>query len=273
MTVKPVTIVDLHKSKQRGEPITMLTAYDFTFARLFDAAGIDALLVGDSLGNVIQGHGSTIPVTLEDIIYHTQAVVRGAKRAHIVADMPFLSYGASLDDAIINAGRLLKEGGAHAVKLEGGAEHGELIQRLTAIGVPVMGHLGLTPQSVNTLGGYRVQGRGEAGEKLLADALALQEAGAYALVLEMVPKDLAARVSKALEIPVIGIGAGAGCDGQVLVSVDMLGFNPGFKPKFLRIFDDLGTRADKAVKTYIEDVRARKFPGEEHSWGDGPKKG
>lgn len=268
MSIKPITVLDLKRAKERREPITMLTAYDATFARLFDEAGIEALLVGDSLGNVIQGHDSTLPVTLDDIIYHTRAVARGARRAHIVADMPFLTYGSSVGEAVTNAGRLLKEGGAHGVKLEGGAEFADTVRAITAIGIPVMGHLGLTPQSVHKLGGYRVQGRGAAGEQLLHDAMALQEAGAYALVLEMVPRQLAERVTQKLDIPVIGIGAGAGCDGQVLVGYDMLGLNTGFRPRFLKVFDELGVLATDAVSAYIAEVKQRSYPGREHGWDD-----
>mgnify|MGYP002619637534 CR=1 FL=1 len=263
-----ITIPDLHAAKAQGRPLAMLTAYDATFARLFDEAGVDMMLVGDSLGNVIQGHDATLPVTLEDILYHTRAVVRATKNAHIVADMPFLSYGADEAEAVRNAGRLMKEGGAHAVKLEGAGELLGAIRRMVGIGIPVMGHLGLTPQSVHALGGYKVQGRGEAGDRLLEDALALEGAGVYALVLEMVPATLAARVSQALRVPVIGIGAGAHTDGQVLVCYDMLGLNRGFQPRFLKRFETLGERVEEAVRAYIAEVRARSFPGVEHSFGD-----
>lgn len=267
-TRRPVTLTTLQARKAAGEAITMITAYDATFARLFDAAGVDAMLVGDSLGNVIQGQDTTIPVTLEDIIYHTRAVRRSTQFAHVVADMPFLSYGAGQDEAIRNAGRLMKEGGAHAVKLEGGEAFCETVARMSAIGIPVMGHLGLTPQSVHKLGGFKVQGRGEeAAAQLLRDARALEEAGVYALVLEMVPGELATEVSRALRIPTIGIGAGSGTDGQVLVCYDMLGLNEGFTPKFLKHYASLGATVREAVEAYVAEVRARSFPGAEHTFG------
>ena len=253
--------------KQRGDKITMLTAYDATFARLLDESRIDILLVGDSLGMVVQGHDTTLPVTLDEIIYHTRAVVRGARRAHVVGDMPFMSYQADVSKAIANAGRLIKEGGCHSVKLEGGAQHIELISRLVRSGVPVMGHIGLTPQSFHQMGGFKVQGRasGEA-DKLHADALALQEAGAYAVVLEGMPAEIAARITAALTIPTIGIGAGRECDGQVLVIYDLLGMDDSFKPRFVRRYEHLGTRIRTAVDAYIADVRAGAFPNEQESF-------
>lgn len=267
MKTQKVTIHTLQNMKQRGDKITMLTAYDATFARLLDQSRIDILLVGDSLGMVIQGHETTLPVTLDEIIYHTRAVARGAGRAHIVGDMPFMSYQAGLSEAIANAGRLIKEGGCHSVKLEGGAQHIELISRLVRSGVPVMGHIGLTPQSFHQLGGFKVQGRaaGE-DEKLLADALALQEAGAYALVLEGIPAEIAARITAALDIPTIGIGAGKSCDGQVLVIYDLLGMDDSFKPRFVRRYEQLGTRIRTAVDAYIADVRTGAFPSERESF-------
>jgi len=260
------TLRTLHKAYEAGTPITMVTAYDATFARLFDEVGVDALLVGDSLGNVIQGHKTTVPVTLEHVIYHTACVSRGASAAHIVADMPFLSYGANSDEAVINAGRLLKEGGAHAVKLEGGRSLSPLIERMVSIGIPVMGHLGLTPQSVHKFGGFYVQGRGDAAEALIADAKALQEAGAYAIVLEMVPAPLAEKVTSALSIPTIGIGAGPHTSGQVLVCYDLLGLNDGFKPKFLKHYECLADRVRAAITHYCAEVTDRTFPGEAHSF-------
>jgi 3-methyl-2-oxobutanoate hydroxymethyltransferase len=224
MKAKKVTIHTLKEMKQRGEKISMLTAYDATFARLLDEAHVDILLVGDSLGMVIQGHETTLPVTLDEVIYHTRAVARGASRAHIVGDMPFMSYQAGLDQAIENAGRLLKEGGAHSVKLEGGAEHAALIARLTQAGVPVMGHIGLTPQSFHQLGGFKIQGRQQgAAERLIEDAKTLERAGAFSIVLEGIPSEIAEAISAAISIPTIGIGAGVGCDGQVLVIYDLLG--------------------------------------------------
>ena len=262
----PVTLRTLQNRYEKQEPITVITAYDATFARLVDEVGIDAILVGDSLGNVIQGHRTTIPVTLDEMVYHTAAVVRATRRAHVIADMPFGSYGASVEDSVRSAARLLKEAGAHAVKLEGGAAFVPDIRRMVDIGIPVMGHLGLTPQSVHKLGGYSVQGRGDAGPQLLQDALALQEAGVYAIVLEMVPADLAIEVTQALRIPTIGIGAGNGTSGQVLVGYDMLGLNDGFSPKFLKRYANLADTVREATATYIAEVGERSFPGPEHSF-------
>ncbi len=256
----------LQEQKARGDKIVAVTCYDATFARLVDGAGVDVVLVGDSLGNVIQGQGSTLPVTLDDILYHTRAVARGLQRAHLVADMPFMTYW-SAEVALPNAGRLLAEGGAHAVKLEGGAEVAGVVARLVAAGIPVMGHIGLTPQSVHALGGHRVQGRGAtARARLLRDARALQDAGCYALVLEGIPRRLAAEISAALQIPTIGIGAGEGCDGQILVLYDMLGLNPGFNPKFLKLFANLGDEVARAVGAYRDEVRAGSFPAPEHGY-------
>src|SRR5437660_11859039 len=227
--------------KQAGERITMLTAYDASFARLLDQAQIDVLLVGDSLGMVVQGHDTTLPVTMDQMVYHCAAVARGTSRAHLVGDMPFGSYQASADEAVKNAVRLVSEGGMEAVKLEGGAEYAEVVSRIARAGVPVMGHIGLTPQSVHKLGGYVVQGRTEEkAQKLLAAAKALEAAGCYALVLEMVPQELAAEITAALNIPTIGIGAGSSCDGQVLVIYDLLGMNPSFTPKFVKRYVDPG---------------------------------
>jgi 3-methyl-2-oxobutanoate hydroxymethyltransferase len=259
------TIRTLQQRRDAGTPITMVTAYDVTFARLFDEAGVDALLVGDSLGNVIAGFDSTLPVDIDHIAWHTAAVARGAKRAHIVADLPFGSYGASVDASVEHAVTLMKAG-AHAVKLEGGAAFAETVRRMTDIGIPVMGHLGLTPQSVHKLGGYRVQGRGDAGEALLADALALQEAGVYAIVFEMVPAPLARRVTDALDIPTIGIGAGNGTSGQVLVGYDMLGMNDGFQPTFLKTYARLADTIRDATRAYCDEVRSRTFPDDAHSF-------
>ena len=242
MRDRKVTIHTLQNMKERGEKITMLTAYDATFARLLDDGGIDVLLVGDSLGMVIQGHDTTLPVTLDEVIYHTRAVARGARRALVVGDMPFMSYQAGLDQAVENAGRLLKEGGAHCVKLEGGGRHVALVRRLTDAGIPVMGHLGLTPQSYHQMGGFKVQGKNRgAAEGLLRDAIALQDAGASSIVLEGIPTAVATRITAALSVPTIGIGAGAACDGQVLVIYDLLGMNDEFKPKFVRRYENLAT--------------------------------
>jgi 3-methyl-2-oxobutanoate hydroxymethyltransferase len=260
------TVKTLQQLRDQGQPITMVTAYDVTFARLFDQAGIDCLLVGDSLGNVVMGYDTTIPVTLDQTIALTSAVVRGASQAHVIADMPFGSYGASVESGVQSAIRLLKEAGAHAVKLEGGRAFAPTVRAMSDMGIPVMGHLGLTPQSVHKLGGYSVQGRGDAAEALLDDALALQEAGAYAIVLEMVPAELAARVTEALRIPTIGIGAGNQTSGQVLVCYDLLGLNEGFSPKFLKRYAQLAETVRDATRAYISEVRERSFPGPEHSF-------
>lgn len=262
-----VTIQDFARKKAAGARLRMITCYDATFARLVDQSAVDAVLVGDSLGNVIQGHPNTLPVTVEDVVYHTRAVTRGAQRVHVVADMPLGSYQASQAEAVTNAIRLVKEGRAGSVKLEGGQAVADTISRIVAAGVPVMGHLGLMPQSVNVFGGYKVQGRAEgAGERLLADARAVQAAGAYALVLEMVPAVLAARVSQALAIPTVGIGAGAGCDGQILVMYDFLGMDERFNPKFLKKYRDYASDIVAALDEYCADVDAGTFPGPGHSF-------
>jgi 3-methyl-2-oxobutanoate hydroxymethyltransferase len=267
MKTNRVTIHTLRAHKQRGERITMLTAYDATFARLLDESGIDILLVGDSLGMVVQGHDTTLPVTLDEVIYHCRAVARGATRAQVVGDMPFMTYQASVEQALVNAGRMIKEGGAHAVKLEGGAQHVALVERLVAAGIPVMGHIGLTPQSFHQMGGFKVQGRGEgARERLLADARALEAAGAYAVVLEGIPAVIASEITAALSIPTIGIGAGNGCDGQVLVIYDLLGMDESFKPKFVRRYENLGIRIRSAAQAYIRDVRDGTFPSAAESF-------
>jgi 3-methyl-2-oxobutanoate hydroxymethyltransferase len=269
--LKKVTINTLRKMKQAGERITMLTAYDASFARLLDAALVDVLLVGDSLGMVVQGHESTLPVTIDQMVYHCAAVKRGAERAHVVGDMPFGSYQGSENDAVKNAIRLIAEGGAEAVKLEGGAEYGEVVRRIARAGIPVMGHIGLTPQSVHKLGGYVVQGRTEEkAQRLLDDAKALEAAGCYSLVLEAIPADLAAQITAELKIPVIGIGAGAACDGQVLVIYDLLGMNPGFQPRFVKKYVDLASVIGEAVGRYRDEVRSGAFPAEEHSFTSEP---
>lgn len=264
---KRLTIRHIVRKKAAGEKIAMVTAYDATFARLIDAADADILLVGDSLGMVVQGHETTLPVTTDHILYHTQAVVRGSERALVVADMPFMSYQAALADALRNAGRLLAEGGAQAVKVEGGQRCVPTIRALVDAGIPAMGHLGLTPQSVNVFGGFRVQAREEeAAEQLLRDALALEEAGAFGIVLEMVPAELATRVTESLAIPTIGIGAGAGCDGQVLVCYDFLGMDERFTPRFVKRYRDLSTEIRDATTAYVDEVRRGVFPGDEHSF-------
>ena len=264
-----VTVRTLAARKRRGERIAMLTAYDFAFARIFDAAGIDCLLVGDSLGNVVQGHDTTLPVTLDEVVYHTRLVARACRRAMVIADMPFGSYQASPEDAVRSAIRLVKEGGAQAVKLEGGIAAAAAIARIAAAEIPVFGHVGLTPQSIHRMGGYRVQGRTDAERaRVLADARAVEAAGACAVVLEGMPAGLAAEITRALAIPSIGIGAGGGCDGQVLVMHDLLGLND-WTPSFARQYADLGALAARAARAYAEDVAGGKFPGDEHSYKDG----
>lgn len=261
------TIITFKQSKQQGKKISMLTAYDYSTAKLMDEAGINAILVGDSLGNVVLGYEDTLSVTMEDMIHHGAAVARGAKNAMVVVDMPFMSYQTSVYDAVVNAGRLMKEGRASAVKLEGGKEVCPQVKAVTEAGIPVMGHLGLTPQSINALGGHRVQGKTQqAAQKLLDDARALQEAGAFAVVLECVPEKLAEKVTKELEIPTIGIGAGAGCDGQVLVYQDMLGMFSDFTPKFVKKFANVGQVMKEAFKSYIDEMQQGSFPSQEHCY-------
>ncbi|WP_104370634.1 3-methyl-2-oxobutanoate hydroxymethyltransferase [Desulfocucumis palustris] len=263
-----VTTAYFRKAKKDGKPITMLTAYDFPMAKLVDAAGIDAILVGDSMGNVVLGYGSTIPVTMDDMVHHVKAVTRGVSRAMVVGDMPFLSYHLSREESVRNAGRLLQEGGAQTVKLEGGAEVADVIRAMVNAGIPVMGHLGLTPQSVNQLGGYKVQGKDEAtARKLIEDALAIQEAGVFSVVLECVPTALARLITEKLDIPTIGIGAGPVCDGQVLVAHDMLGLYGEGSPKFAKRYAQLSDQITDAFKAYRQEVESRAFPGPEHSFG------
>src|SRR5215469_2327650 len=254
--MKPVRVPDLRSMKERGEKIAVWTAYDFTMARLLDRAGIDIILVGDSLGMVVLGYDNTLPVTLEMIIHHTSAVSRGAKHALIVADMPFLTYQLSMEEAMRNAGRLIQEGGAAAVKIEGGRQIVDTAKRLVDIGIPVMGHLGLTPQSVHQLGGFRPQGRdSEAADRLIKDAELLEKSGVFAIVLESIPADLAGRISASVKMPTIGIGAGTQCDGQVLVSYDALGLSDA-PPPFAKQYAQLSNEIVSAVRAYIEDVRA-----------------
>lgn len=261
------TTRDILQLYAQNTPITMVTCYDYTFARLVERAKTDVILIGDSLGNVIQGQDTTVPVTMEDIIYHTRAVCRGNQTSHIVADLPFMSYQANDDEGMRNAGRLLKEGGAQAVKLEGGQELAPLIRRMTAAGIPAVGHLGLTPQSVHAFGGFRVQAKDdEAAQQLIDDAKALEEAGIYMLVLEMVPAELAKKVTEALSIPTIGIGAGRYTSGQVLVIQDLLGMNSDFHPRFVKRFADLESIITDALNTYGDEVRQRTFPADEHSY-------
>ncbi len=258
-----VTVPEFQAAKARGVRLTMLTAYDYTMARLLDATGVDGLLVGDSLGMVVQGQPHSLGVTLEEVIYHTRLVARGSKRSLLVADMPFMSFQVSPQQALENAGRLVKEGGAHAVKLEGGVRSAASIAAITSADIPVMGHIGLTPQSVRRFGGFRVQ-RDEA--KLMDDALATQEAGAFALVVECVPAEAAQKITAAVKIPTIGIGAGAGCDGQILVSHDMLGLFDDFRPRFAKQYADLSRTILDAVESYCREVRDGTFPAAEHSF-------
>jgi 3-methyl-2-oxobutanoate hydroxymethyltransferase len=260
---RPVTVPDFLAAKSRGVRLTMLTAYDYTMARLLDAAGVDGLLVGDSLGMVVQGHENSLGVTLEEVIYHTKMVTRGARRSLLVADMPFMTFQVSPQQALENAGRLVKEGGAHAVKLEGGVRSAAAITAITSADIPVMGHIGLTPQSLHRVGGFRVQ-RDEA--KILEDALATEQAGAFALVIECVPVEMAQKITAATKIPTIGIGAGAGCDGQILVTHDMLGLFDDFKPRFVKQYADLGREILSAAETYCREVREGNFPAAEHTF-------
>lgn len=265
---RPVTVPRLRDMKRQGERITMVTAYDATFARLFDDAGIDVLLVGDSLGMVVQGQSSTLPVTVDEVIYHCRAVARGTRRAHLVGDMPFLSWQLSPERALRNAGRFLAEGGAQAVKLEGGVDAAPTIERIVHAGIPVMAHVGLTPQSVHAMGGFRVQGKTEeAAARVLTDARAVADAGAYALVLEGIPSDLAQQITESVSIPTIGIGAGPHCDGQVLVCYDLLGLTPDLKPKFVKRYAEFFEEGVAAARRYRDEVRAGLFPTEAFSFG------
>lgn len=261
------TVVTFQQAKKDGIKQTMLTAYDYSTAKLIDAAGINSILVGDSLGNTMLGYEDTLSVTMEDMIHHTAAVARGAKNALVVGDMPFMSYQTSVYDAVVNAGRLMKEGRAQAVKLEGGASVCEQIRAIVNASIPVCAHIGLTPQSINAFGGFKVQGKGEkAAQQLLDDARRVQEAGAYAVVIEGVPAPLATRITQELEIPTIGIGAGSGCDAQVLVYQDMLGMYSDFKPKFVKHFANVGEIMMQAFRAYDEEVKGGTFPAEEHCY-------
>lgn len=263
-----VTVPQLRGRKDKGPKIAAATAYDATMARLLEEAGIDVLLVGDSLGMVVQGLLNTLPVTVDEICYHGRAVARAVKCAHLVGDMPFMSFQVSVEQTLTNAGRMLKEGAFEAVKLEGGVEVAEQVRALVGAGIPVMGHIGLTPQSVHAMGGFRVQGKGEdAAARILADARALDEAGVYTLVIEGVPADLARRITDAVSVPTIGIGAGAACDGQVLVCYDFLGMVRDLKPKFVKRFGELGDAIVDATRAYVREVRDGTFPGPEHSFG------
>lgn len=264
---KKKTVLDMQKMKSDGEKITMLTCYDYPFARIMDSCGIDVILVGDSVGVVVAGYETTLPVTMDEIVYHTRAVMRANPKALVVADMPFMSYQVDIADARRNAGRLIKEGGAAAVKIEGGTNIARTIAALVEIDIPVVAHIGLTPQSIHRMGGYRVQGkRGEQAEKLLADALAVEAAGAFAVVLEGIPQNLARRITESIAIPTIGIGAGPHCDGQVLVIHDILGLCEKYSPKFIKRYADVRELVAGAVTAYMDDVRQGTFPTEEHSF-------
>lgn len=265
--MRRVTTRRLQDMKKQGKRISCLTAYDALIARILDDAGIDLILVGDSLGNIVQGHETTIPVTLDDIIYHTKAVVKGVQRALVVADMPFMSYQVSPEEAFRNAGRLMKEAGASAVKVEGGHRVCEAVRRMTEAGIPVMAHLGLTPQSINQFGSYRARGQNtEEAEEMMRDAKELEEAGAFAVVLEKIPMQLAQKITESLTIPTIGIGAGPHCDGQILVYSDMLGLTIDFSPRFVRRYDSLHERVDDSVSRYIQDIQSGNFPDESESY-------
>lgn len=264
---KQVTVLDMQKMKEEGTPITVLTCYDYPTARIMDSCGIDVILVGDSLGVVVGGHENTLPVTVDEVIYHTRAVMRANPRAFVVADMPFLSYQVDISRARLNAGRLIKEGGAAAVKLEGGVNMADTIRAIAEMDIPVMAHIGLTPQSIHRMGGYRVQGKKEEqADRLMDDALAVEEAGAFAVVLEGIPQKLARRITESLAIPTIGIGAGPGCDGQVLVLHDILGLCEKYSPKFVKRYADARTLIADAVNAYITEVRSGEFPTDAHSF-------
>lgn len=268
MKSEKVTTTTIKQKKVEGKPITMLTAYDYPMAKIVDESGIDMILVGDSLGNVVLGYESTIPVTMEDVIHHTKAVCRGVSRAMVVADMPFLSCHVSKEEAVRNAGRLLQEAGAQAVKLEGGREVAKAVRKIVQAGIPVMGHLGLTPQSIHQLGGFKVQGKDErVAKKLIDDAKVLEEAGVFSITLELVPTPLAKLITESCSVPIIGIGAGPYCDGQVLVLHDILGLYPRFTPKFVKQYANLHDQMTSALKKYKEEVEARSFPAPEHCFG------
>jgi 3-methyl-2-oxobutanoate hydroxymethyltransferase len=263
---RKITVPEI-RARKGGTPLAMVTAYDFTMARLFDEGGADMLLVGDSLGMVVQGHPTTLPVTVDEICYHGRAVGRGAQHAHVVGDMPFMSFQVSAERALENAGKMIKEGGFESIKLEGGEEVAEHVRRIVAAGIPVMGHVGLTPQSVHAMGGFKVQGKDEeAAQRVLEGARALEEAGAYAIVLEAIPPDLAEAITAAVSCPTIGIGAGPSCDGQVLVCYDLLGMYPDLKPKFAKRFAEVGEQIMAATRAYVGEVRDRSFPAAEHTF-------
>jgi len=272
MSSAKITVPVLRARKTRGPKIAMVTAYDATMAKLLEAGGVDVLLVGDSLGMVVQGLPNTLPVTLDEMCYHGRAVARAATVAHVMGDLPFMSYQASPEQAVQAAGKLVKEGGCESIKLEGGREFAEHVRRIVACSIPVMAHIGLTPQSVHAMGGFRVQGRGaEAAERLLEDARAHEAAGAFGLLLEGIPAELGARITAAVGIPTVGIGAGPDCDGQVLVSYDFLGMYPDLRPRFVKRFAELGESVVQATRAYVAEVQAGTFPGDAHSFGSAAK--
>jgi 3-methyl-2-oxobutanoate hydroxymethyltransferase len=272
MSSLKITAPELRARKVRGPKIAMVTAYDATMAKLLEAGAVDVLLVGDSLGMVVQGLPNTLPVTLDEICYHGRAVSRAAVRAHVMGDLPFMSYQASPEQAVLSAGKLLKEGGFESVKLEGGRDFAEHVRRIVAAGMPVMAHIGLTPQSVHQMGGFKVQGRGaEAAERLLEDAKALEAAGAFGIVLEGIPSELGARITAAVGIPTIGIGAGPSCDGQVLVCYDFLGMYPDLRPRFVKRFAEVGEAIVEATRAYVSEVQGGAFPTDAHSFGSAAK--
>jgi 3-methyl-2-oxobutanoate hydroxymethyltransferase len=272
MSSPKVTVPELRARKMRGPKIAMVTAYDATMAKLLEAGGADVLLVGDSLGMVVQGLQNTLPVTLDEMCYHGRAVARAAVRAHVMGDLPFMSYQASPEQAVMAAGKLLKEGACESVKLEGGRDFAEHVRRIVAASIPVMAHIGLTPQSVHAMGGFKVQGRGaEAAERLLDDAKAQEDAGAFALLLEGIPSELAARITETVKIPTVGIGAGPHCDGQVLVCYDFLGMYPDLRPRFVKRFAELGEAIVNATRAYVAEVQSGAFPSDAHSFGAAPR--
>jgi 3-methyl-2-oxobutanoate hydroxymethyltransferase len=272
MSSPKVTVPALRARKTQGPKIAMVTAYDATMAKLLEAGGADVLLVGDSLGMVVQGLSNTLPVTLDEMCYHGRAVSRAAQRAHVMGDLPFMSYQASPEQAVMAAGKLLKEGGCESVKLEGGREFAEHVRRIVSASIPVMAHIGLTPQSVHAMGGFRVQGRSaEAAERMVEDAKILEEAGAFALVLEGIPSELGKRITQSVSIPTVGIGAGPDCDGQVLVCYDFLGMYPDLRPRFVKRFAEVGEAIVEATRAYVAEVQSGAFPTEAHSFGSAPK--
>jgi 3-methyl-2-oxobutanoate hydroxymethyltransferase len=272
--LRKVTVPEIRDRKSNGPSIAMMTAYDYTMARLLDEAGADILLVGDSLGMVVQGLPNTLPVTLDEVCYHGRAVARGVQRAHVVGDMPFMSFQVSAAQAIESAGKLMKEGAFESVKIEGGIEVADRVAQMVNIGIPVMGHVGLVPQRVHALGGFKVQGKtDETADRIIADAMALEQAGVYAIVLEAMPAEVASRVTRAVSVPTIGIGAGRGCDGQVLVCTDLLGMSRGHAPRFVKHFAEVGDAIVGATQAFIDEVRAGTFPDKEHEYQAAPAPG